>query len=60
MEDLPWLVLQMKTKFMFGTLSAEISCFLWTMVVSVLNLAIRRSLLKSIAEGSNVCTVVVR
>ena len=61
MEDLLLLVLQMKPKFMYGMLSVEISCFPWTMVVSVMNLAlVRRIILKSIAEGSNVCTVVVR
>ena len=60
MEDLLLLVLQMKPEFMYGMLSVEISCFPWTMVVSVMNLAlVRRIILKSIAEGSNVHTVVV-
>lgn len=44
---------------MYGIRSVETSCFPWTMEVSVMNLARRRIILKSIAEGSNVRTVVV-
>jgi hypothetical protein len=49
----------MKAKFIYGMLSVEIGYFPWTMEVRVTNLARRRIILKSIAEGSKVRTVVV-